>query len=76
MLAKLDDVIFFNDHADLDNTYSDVVTFNSIEMGHNATDFKNINFDNDNFDEDDPETIVHVGLMTWCNRYINNARNI
>ena len=30
---------------------------------------KNINLDDDNFDVDDPETIIHVRLMTWCNRY-------
>ena len=30
---------------------------------------KNINLDDDNFDADDPETIIHVRLMTWCNRY-------
>ena len=23
----------------------------------------------DNFDEDDPENIVHVKLMAWCNGY-------
>ena len=30
---------------------------------------KNINLDDDNFDVDDPETTIHVRLMTWCNRY-------
>ena len=32
-------------------------------------DLNNINIDVDNFDEDDPETIVFVRLMAWCIRY-------
>ena len=31
--------------------------------------FNNINLYDDNFDDDDPETIIHVRLMAWCNRY-------
>ena len=38
-------------------------------MGLNTIDFNNINNDDDNFDENDPETIIHVRLMAWCNRY-------
>ena len=29
----------------------------------------NISLDDDNFDDDDPETIIHVRLIAWCNRY-------
>ena len=29
----------------------------------------NINLDDVNFDEDDPETIICVRLMDWCNRF-------
>ena len=31
--------------------------------------FCNINLDDVNFDEDDPETIIHVRRMGWRNRF-------
>ena len=39
-------------------------------MGLVTIDLNNINFDDDNFDGDDPESIIHVRLRTWCNRFI------
>ena len=38
-------------------------------------DLNNINIDDDNFDEDDPETIVFVRLMAWCIRYKQRNTN-
>ena len=38
-------------------------------MGYNTIDINNIEPDYSSFDEDDPETIIHVRLMTWCNKY-------
>ena len=40
-------------------------------MGFNTIDLNKFNLDNDedNFDDDDPEAINHVRLMTWCNRF-------
>ena len=38
-------------------------------------DLNNINIDVDNFDEDDPETIVFVRLMAWCIRYKQRKTN-
>ena len=36
----------------------------------NTIDPNNINLDDDDkFDEDDPETINHVTLVAWCNRF-------
>ena len=32
-------------------------------------DLNNISLGGDNFDDDNPETIIHVRLMVWCNRY-------
>ena len=29
----------------------------------------NINLVDDNFDEDDPETFVHIRLLVWPNRF-------
>ena len=39
----------------------------SNDMGYNTID-NNI-LDDGNFDENDPETINHVRLMNWCNRF-------
>ena len=36
-------------------------------MGFVTIKFNDISFINDNFNEDDYETIVHVRLMAWCN---------
>ena len=33
-----------------------------------SVDLDKIDLDDINYD-DDPETIIHVRLMTWCNRY-------
>ena len=38
-------------------------------MGLVSTDLNNINLDNASFYEDDPETIIHFRLMSWCNRF-------
>ena len=32
-------------------------------------DLNNVNTNDDNFDNDDPETVIHVRLITWCNRH-------
>ena len=35
-----------------------------------ATDLDKINLDNDNnFYEDDPDTIIHVRLLAWCSNF-------
>ena len=38
-------------------------------MGLNTVYLNNINFDDEKFDKDDPETVIHVRLKTWCNSY-------
>ena len=44
-------------------------TVNEHNMGLNTIDLNKINFGNDNFDEDDSETIIHVRFMAWCDEY-------
>ena len=44
------------------------VTFPSNEMGILRIDLNNINFDDNNFYQDDPEFIVHVRVMAQRNR--------
>ena len=41
------------------------VAFNCNEMGILNIDLNCINLDNNNFDEDDPDTIIHVRLLAW-----------
>ena len=38
-------------------------------MGIISVDLNKINLDDVNFDEDDTETIIHVRIMAWCNRF-------
>ena len=38
-------------------------------MGILSVDLNNINLDIVNFDEDDPETVIHVRRMVWHNRF-------
>ena len=56
-----DDILFFNED-------SVNVTFSSDKMGILSIDLNNINLDDDKFDDDDPEAIVQVRLMSWYNK--------
>ena len=48
---------------------SDIAKFFSDARGLDTINLNNTNPDDDNFDDDDnSETIIHVRLMTWCNR--------
>lgn len=62
-----------------------IVTFFSIDISLNTINLNNIKLDDNDFDNYDPETIIHVHLMGWCNRYnaaiqilmdINTTQNI
>ena len=68
-LEKLDDVVAYNDDIDLDDIDFGTITLFSDDMGLLTKDLNNINLNADNFGEDDPETIIHVRLMAWCNRF-------
>ena len=60
MLEK-NDVVFLTNDIDVDMD-SNIATFLSDGMDLVTIDLNNINLD-DYFDEDDPETIIHVRLM-------------
>ena len=66
MFEKLDhandDIIFVNE----DSNY---VTFFSADIGIFSVDLNNINLADFNFDEDDPETIIHVRFLAWRNKF-------
>ena len=65
----VDDVLVF---ANGDIFFYDVdcnnITFPNDDVVLSNIDRININLDDDIFDEDDPETIDHVRLMTWRNK--------
>ena len=60
LFADYDVLFFYEDSAN--------VKFYSDGMGILSLDLTNINLDDVNFYKDDLETIIHVRLMTWCNR--------
>ena len=68
MIKKLDEVLFSNDATIFVKVGSNHVTFFSDEMGVLGEDLNNINLDHVNFDQDNPETIIHVRLMACRNR--------
>ena len=38
-------------------------------MGILSIDLNNVNLDNTNYNEDDPETIIHVRLLAWYSKF-------
>lgn len=56
------DIVFVN--ADFHN-----IRFFNDDAGLANVDLNNGSLDDDNFDGDDPETIIHVTLIICCNRY-------
>ena len=68
MLEKLDNSVFTNEEIFYHNVDFNIITFLANDMGFNTTDLININQDDD-FDEDDSETLNHVRPMAWRNRF-------
>ena len=68
MLEQFDDIAFSNDDMDLDSKDTNIVIFFSDGVGLDTIDLNNINLDDDKFDDDDPEGIIHNRLMAWCKR--------
>ena len=52
-----ENILYFNED-------SDNVVFSCNEMNILNIDFKNINLGN-NFDEDDPDTIILISILAW-----------
>ena len=69
MIEKLDSNVFSNNDIVFGKLDSDFVTFFSNAIGLNSITLYSINLDDDNFDDCDPETICHVRLTAWYNRY-------
>ena len=65
MLGKLDNAFYANDTLFFYNEDFDKATFIANQIHIFAVDLDEINIDNDNnFDEDDADTIIHVRLLT------------
>ena len=68
MLKDFDNIVFFNEDIIFVNEDSDI-NFLSDGMGLVNVDLNNVNLGDDNFDNYDPQTIIHVRIMAWCNSY-------
>ena len=69
MLEKLDDTLFANDDIIFINEGSNNVKFFGGEIGILSVDLDKTNLNDVNFDEDNPETISHVRLLAWRNKF-------
>ena len=63
MIQKLQTALFADDHILLFDEDSGTYRFSSDETGSLSIVLNNITLDEVNFDEDDPETIIHIRLM-------------
>ena len=68
MLKDLDNTLFFNDDIVFVNVGSNNAAIFSDDVAL-YVDITNVSLDDDNFDSDNPETIIHVRLVAWCNKY-------
>ena len=64
MIKKLFNAFYANENILFFNEGPGDVVFNCNEMGILNIDLNNINLDN-NFDEDDPDTIILIRLLVW-----------
>ena len=51
------------------NADSNDGTFLSDDVDLVYIDLKNFSLDGDNFNDSDPETVIHVRRMGWCSRH-------
>ena len=63
-MKKLYTALYADENILCFNEDSGDVVFNCNVMGIFIIDLNNVNLDN-NFDEDDPETIILIRLLTW-----------
>ena len=70
MLEKLDNVLNANDDILFYDEDFDKVTFIRDQRHILAADLDEINLCNDNsFDEDDSDTIIHIRLLAWRSKF-------
>ena len=70
MLGKFYNVLHANDDILFYNEDFDKATFIANQRHILVVDLDKINLDNDNyFDEDDPDTIIHARLLAWHSKF-------
>ena len=69
MLEKFDKALLANDDILFFNEDFAKVTFPASQRHILVVDLNKINLDNDNFDENDPDTIIHVRLLAWPGKF-------
>ena len=83
MFEKLNKSVFCNSDIFFRDVDSNIITFLSADLGFITIDLNKINPGDGNFDEEDPETIIHVRLSltklkkhvaAW--EYISNTKQI
>ena len=72
MIKELFTALYANENIIYFNEDYGSVVFSCNEIGILNIDFNNINLDN-NFDEDDPDTIIHIRLLAWIKFEKRNA---
>ena len=65
MIKKLFTALYAGDNILYVNEDSSDAVFPCNGMGLPNIDLNNINFDDTNYDEDDPESVIHVRLFAW-----------
>ena len=69
ILENLCDTLFANDDILLFAEDIGNFTFFVNKMGIICEDLDKIHLDDADFDEHDPESIIHIILLTWCNKF-------
>ena len=70
MLEKFHDVLNTNDEILFFDEHFSKATFFANEIYILGVDLDKIDLHGDNnFDEDYPETIIHVRILVWCNKF-------
>ena len=65
MIKKLLTALYAEDNVLFFYEYSGNATFCGNQMGILSVDLNNINLYDTSYDEDDPETIIHIRLLIW-----------
>ena len=65
MIKKLVTALYADTNIPYFNEDSDNAVFSCNEMGILGVNLNNINLADSNYDEDDPETIIHIRLLAW-----------
>ena len=69
MIRKRFTALYAHDNILYFNEVSGNAVFSCNKMGILNIELNNINLDDTNDNEDDPETIIHIRLLAWHNKF-------